>query len=76
MGGETLASLARKNGLDECACRDALRTRRPDAEAAIATFIKIPANELWPDRYPESGISTSVDKPSAGAAHRQIAGAR
>lgn len=72
MRGQTLTSLAVINGLDACACRDALRTRRPEAEAIIAAFIQIPANELWPDRYPECGPSTSVDKPSEAPAHRQI----
>lgn len=76
MRGETLTSLALTNDLAEDACRDALRTRRPDAEGVIATFIGVPASELWPDRYPECGTSTSVDSGSGPEPHRQIAGAR
>ncbi|MEW5687195.1 MAG: helix-turn-helix domain-containing protein [Pseudomonadota bacterium] len=71
MRGESLTSLARLNRLQEDACRDALRTRRPKAEAAIAKFIGVPVEELWPDRYATS--STDVDSASDPAAHRQMA---
>lgn len=74
MRGETLTSLALKNDLTEDACRDALRTRRPEAEGVIASFINVPASELWPDRYPECGTSTSVDSGNEPIPHRQIAG--
>jgi len=70
MRGETLTSLALSNGLAEDACRDALRTRRPEAEAVIAKFIGIPVEDLWPTRYGRS--STKVDTPSRGSTHRQI----
>lgn len=76
MRGETLTSLARKNGLADDACRDALRTRRPEAEAVIAMCIGVPASELWPDRYPENGSPTDVDIPLTPAPQRQFAGAR
>ncbi|MDZ4375080.1 MAG: helix-turn-helix domain-containing protein [Phenylobacterium sp.] len=71
--GETLSSLARKNGLQEDACRDALRTRRPEAEAVIAKFIGVPAEELWPERY-GPGPSTNVDSSTPVSAHRQNVG--
>lgn len=74
MRGETLTSLALKNDLTEDACRDALRTRRPEAEGVIANFINVPASELWPERYPECGTSTSVDSGNGTETHRQIAG--
>lgn len=73
MRGESLTSLARNSGLQEDACRDALRTRRPMAEAAIARFIGVPVEELWPERYPAA--STDVDSASQAEAHRQISGA-
>lgn len=76
MRDETLTSLAVKNGLAEDACRDALRTRRPEAEAVISKFISVPANELWPDRYPNSEASTDVDTRNREAAHCQISEAR
>lgn len=71
MQGETLTGLARKNGLQQDACRDALRTRRPEAEAVIAKYIGVPAEELWPDRYGKAEPSTNVDSPTPGNAHRQ-----
>jgi Ner family transcriptional regulator len=76
MRGETLTSLAVKNELAEDACRDALRTRRPDAEAVIAKFIEVPASELWPDRYPRNEASTDVDTRKRELTHRLNAGAR
>lgn len=76
MRGETLTGLALKNSLKEDACRDALRTRRPEAEAVIAKFIGVPASELWPERYPDSGTSTDVDIPIVRRPQRQNAGGR
>lgn len=76
MSGETLTGLARKNNLADDACRDALRTRRPEAEAVIAKCIGVPAAELWPDRYPGKGVSTDVDTPLTRRPQRQFAGAR
>ena len=76
MRGETLTGLALKRGLAESACRDALRTRRPKAEAAIAALIQVPKEELWPDRYAKGAASTDVDTATPTAPHRQIAGAR
>lgn len=68
MRDETLASLSRKHGLAENACRDALRTRRPMAEEVIAKFIGVPKEELWPDRYPAEP-STNVDSATPLQAH-------
>lgn len=76
MRGESLSSLARKNGLQQDACRDALRTHRPEAEAVIAKYIQVPVHELWPDRYPEGERSTNVDNATPGISHRQIVEAR
>lgn len=74
MRDETLTSLARKNDLQPDAVRDALRNRRPAAEAVIAKFIKVPAAELWPDRYPEIETSTSVDTQNRERTHGQNEG--
>lgn len=74
--GQSLTGLALSAGLNECDCRDVFRNHRPAAERVIARFIKVPANELWPDRYSRSESSTIVDTPARGAAHRQNAGAR
>ena len=76
MRGENLSSLARSSGLQEDACRDALRTRRPEAEAVIAKYIGVPVHELWPDRYPEGERSTNVDNATPEVAHRQIVAVR
>lgn len=73
MKGKTLTALALDNALAEDACRDALRTRRPEAEAVIANFINVPASELWPDRYADAVAPTSVDSGRGGVAHGQIA---
>jgi Ner family transcriptional regulator len=74
MRAETLTGLAKKNGLAEDACRDALRTRRPNAEAVIAEFIGVPKEELWPERYRPP--STDVDSASPAEPHRQIQAGR
>jgi Ner family transcriptional regulator len=75
MRGETLTGLALKNGLPECSCRDALRTHRRAAEEVISAFIKVPLEELWPERYAGCAPSTSVDTATPREAHRQNNGA-
>jgi|GEM_PF-6796704 len=55
MAGETLKSLALKNGLDESACRAALIRPLPKAEMAISRLLNVPLHELWPDRWDEEG---------------------
>ena len=53
--GTTLKRLALDAGLWESATRVALCVPCFRAEQAIAAFIGIPAQELWPDRYDPDG---------------------
>lgn len=55
MRGKTLVQLAVENGLQESACRVALRRIHFDGEQAIASFLRLPAKELWPGRYDDDG---------------------
>lgn len=55
MKGKTLTQLALDNGLPEWACRTALVRCHYDGQAAIASFLKLPAQALWPGRYREDG---------------------
>jgi Ner family transcriptional regulator len=49
--GETLTSLALKNGLPDWACRRALRGRHIPGETAISSCIEVPLWVLWPGRW-------------------------
>lgn len=51
MTGITLTDLAIDAGLPESACRRALMGHHRKGEEAIATRIKVPLWELWPDRW-------------------------
>lgn len=50
--GMTLTKLAELNDLPESACRKAKTIPHRRAEAAIASFLRMKVEELWPDRYP------------------------
>lgn len=50
--GMTLTKLAELNNLPESACRKAKTIPYRKAEAAIASFLGMKVEELWPDRYP------------------------
>lgn len=50
--GMTLTRLAELNGLDPSACRIAGTRVNRKAEAAIADFLQVPVERLFPDRYP------------------------
>ncbi|HVI51520.1 MAG TPA: helix-turn-helix domain-containing protein [Candidatus Sulfotelmatobacter sp.] len=49
--GETLSSLALKQGIHPMACRRAVVARNTPGEKAIAQLIAVPLWELWPDRW-------------------------
>ncbi|HEY0328813.1 Ner family transcriptional regulator [Rhodopseudomonas rhenobacensis] len=49
--GETLTGLAIDAGLEESACRVALVRRNTRGEQAIAAYLGIPVEDLWPDRH-------------------------
>lgn len=53
--GSTLKSLSLKAGLSSHACSVALVKPFPSAEEAIANFLGITAQELWPDRFDAEG---------------------
>lgn len=50
--GMTLTALAELYSLNSSACRKVKTAKNQKAQAAIADFLKIPAEQLWPDRYP------------------------
>ncbi|ACE99201.1 putative transcriptional regulator, Nlp [Rhodopseudomonas palustris TIE-1] len=52
--GLTLVGIARKAGLEESACKVALRRRNWRGEAAIAEALGLHPSALWPDRYRSS----------------------
>ena len=55
MRGKTLTLLAVENGLCSSLCRVALRKPSYPGEQVIARFLDVPAKELWPERYDETG---------------------
>lgn len=50
--GMTLDALARLNHINPVTFRAVTSRTVRKAEAAISTFLKIPVDELFPDRYP------------------------
>lgn len=57
--GKSLRDLALESGLSESACRVALIRPLPAGEAAIADFLGLTLQDLWPDRYPSLPTSRS-----------------
>lgn len=53
--GKTLSRLATEAGLDPSATRVVWTRPLHSAEQAIASFLCVPAQELWPDRYDPDG---------------------
>lgn len=49
--GESLTGLAIDAGLEESACRVALVRRNIRGEQAIAAFLGVSVEDLWPDRF-------------------------
>ncbi|WP_119167077.1 helix-turn-helix domain-containing protein [Algihabitans albus] len=65
--GTTLTRLALDNGLYESACRVALNRPSLAGERAIAAFLGVSAQSLWPSRYQRDG---TPKHPRAGAQDR------
>lgn len=55
MSGTTLKNLSLANGLPPASCSFALNNPHQAAEIAIAQFLGVPLNELWPDRWTADG---------------------
>lgn len=53
--GVTLSDLSRNNGFSEAYLRNALVRPIYDAQRIIAAFLKVPAQDIWPDRYDAEG---------------------
>lgn len=53
--GSTMNDLARRCGLPLSNVRNALSRPVLSGEVAIATFLNVPAHELWPDRWTLDG---------------------
>ena len=74
--GGTLSGVARSVGLADGSGRMAFLQPIPTANRAIAAFIGVPVNELWPHWFDDQGNrlpSNNVDKDNAKATsgHRQ-----
>ncbi|HHR6443363.1 TPA: helix-turn-helix domain-containing protein [Providencia alcalifaciens] len=52
--GLSLSRLSVAAGLSASTLRNALRAPYPRAEQIIAEAIGVPANEIWPSRYPQN----------------------
>jgi len=53
--GTTVTKLAQDHGLSDSACRVALIRPSPAGELVISSFLGVPLQELWPDRYDPYG---------------------
>ena len=53
--GETMSSIARAYGIPESNVRNALSRPVLSGEIAISDFVKLPAHQLWPDRWTPDG---------------------
>lgn len=80
--GTTVTKLALDHGLSGSACRLALMRPSPAGEKVISSFLGIPLQVLWPDRYDPYGRRLATrniryKRSDDGAeTHRQIVGAR
>lgn len=75
--GASLSGIELEYGLKPGACRTAMTRRSRAGEAAIADFLGVAAEELWPERYaPAPRGSTKAarmrarDRQSAGEGRR------
>lgn len=53
--GKTMNDLARESGLPVSTVRNALARPVLSGEVAIASFLGVPAHELWPERWSVEG---------------------
>lgn len=72
--GTTLRALSVKAGLCRDAAGQGLSRPYPGAQRAIAAFLDVPLNELWPQWYDQTGqriITKSIRKasPKRGDCH-------
>ncbi len=77
--GMTLGKLAEMNGLNPGSFRHVWKRTHRKAEAAIADFLGIDAEELFPTRYPirsASVLSSKYDTPAASQKSPSGAGMR
>ncbi len=73
--GGNLRQIAREAGLEKSACSAALIRPLPAAEAAIADYLGLTLNELWPDRYPtRSALKSRADYATAAASAASLNG--
>lgn len=76
--GTTVTKLAQDNGLSDSACRVALIRPSPAGERVISSFLGVPLQVLWPDRYDPYGRRLATrnvrdeTNPARSEAHRQI----
>lgn len=75
--GITLRELSLRAGFCDAATRQALKKSWPDAEKAIADFLGVTPQTIWPSRYdangvPRRGLHSKVDpKADRRRRHRQ-----
>lgn len=80
--GTTMTKLATDHGLSDSACRIALIRPAPSGESVIASFLGVPLQVLWPDRYDPYGRRLATrnvrdkDKHERAGLHRQNSEAR
>lgn len=72
--GSNLRRISLAAGLSESTCRKALSGPQPAGEAAIAEFLNVTVQELWPDRYP-SLVSSRRDDATNGSRESSLNGA-
>ncbi len=72
--GSSLRAVSLDAGLSESTCRKALAVPLPAGEAAIAAFLGVTVQELWPDRYPSLPASTH-ENATNGAREASLNGA-
>ena len=70
--GETLKGLSLKSGFSASAVSVALKTRSPFVQQAIADFIGLRAQDIWPSRYDENGSPVRLDPRGRRASHHPI----
>ncbi|WP_026363025.1 helix-turn-helix domain-containing protein [Methylopila sp. M107] len=70
--GSTLSAVAREAGLEGSACRVALNRRHPAGEAALAQFLNVSPQILWPGRYPSKPASPSGSNQESTSAPSPI----
>ena len=56
--GSSMAALSRDAGLSETAVRVSLARPFLRAEEVVISFLKLPPNRIWPDRYDAHGVRT------------------